>query len=98
MSGVSGGVLMLILGLIFPGTFSNSGLFGASAAVLGIGAVMAVYSPNYKVYLFVAFELSFNYFFLIPFALSTVFDLSVNTGGKISHIGGTLSDLFTGIS
>lgn len=96
MSGVSGGVLMLILGLIFPQAFSNSLLLGASAAVLGVGAVMAVYSPNYKVYLFGAFELSYKYFFLITFVLSTIIDLSVNTGGKISHMGGTLFGLIYG--
>lgn len=96
MSGLSGGVLMLVLGLIFPSAFSNAILLGASAAVLGVGAVMAVYSPNYKVYLFGAFELSYKYFFLITFALSTIIDLSVNTGGKISHIGGTLFGLIYG--
>ncbi len=96
MSGVSGGVLMLLLGLIFPAAFSQSLLLGASAAVLGVGAVMAVYSPDYKVYLFGAIELSYKYFFLITFALSTIIDLSVNTGGKISHVGGTLFGLVYG--
>lgn len=96
MSGVSGGVLMLLLGLIFPAAFSNSLLLGASAAVLGVGAVMAVYAPNYKVYLFGAFELSYKYFYLITFAVSTIIDLSVNTGGKISHIGGALFGLLYG--
>jgi membrane associated rhomboid family serine protease len=96
MSGLSGGALMLILGLIFPAAFSHSLLLGASAAVLGVGAVMAVYSPNYRVYLFGMLEISYKYFFLFTFALSTIIDLSVNTGGKISHIGGTLFGLAYG--
>jgi membrane associated rhomboid family serine protease len=90
MSGISGGALVLILGIIFPYSFGNAILIGASAAVLGVGAVMAIYSPNYKVYLFGTFELSYKYFYLLTFGVSTIIDLSVNTGGKISHIGGAL--------
>src|SRR5690348_15815009 len=39
MSGIAGGALMLILGLLMPDKFSHSILIGASAAVLGVGAV-----------------------------------------------------------
>lgn len=98
MSGLSGGALMLVLGMIFPGRFSNSILIGASAAVLGVGAVMAVYSPNYRVYLFGIWELSYKYFYLLVFGLNTVIDLSVNTGGKISHVGGALFGVLYGYS
>lgn len=90
MSGLTGGALMLVLGLVMPGRFSHSILIGASAAVLGVGAVMAVYAPNYKVFLFGVFELAYKYFFLIVFVINTLIDLSVNTGGKISHVGGAL--------
>jgi hypothetical protein len=51
---------------------------------------MAVYSPNYRVYLFGVVELPYKYFYLITFGVSTIIDLSVNTGGKLSHIGGAL--------
>jgi membrane associated rhomboid family serine protease len=96
MSGLCGGALVLILGIIFPESFAHSILLGASAAVLGVGAVMAIYSPNYRVYLFGAFELSYKYFFLITFVLSTIIDLTQNTGGKISHMGGTVFGLAYG--
>ena len=96
MSGLCGGALVLTLGLLFPESFGNSLLLGASAAVLGVGAVMAVYSPNYKVYLFGVLELPYKYFFLITFGVSTIIDLSVNTGGKISHIGGALFGVLYG--
>src|SRR5690606_16461497 len=86
MSVLAGGALMLILGLIMPARFSHSVLIGASASVLGVGAVMAVYSPNYKVFLFGVFQMSYKYFYLIVFVVSTVLDLAVNTGGKISHM------------
>jgi membrane associated rhomboid family serine protease len=96
MSGLSGGALMLILGLLFPESFGHSLLIGASAAVLGVGAVMAVYSPNYRVYLFGMFEMAYKYFFIMVFALNTIIDLSINTGGKISHIGGAVFGLLYG--
>lgn len=96
MSGISGGALILILGLLFPASFGHSMLLGASAAVLGVGAVMAIYSPNYRVYLFGVLEMPYKYFYLLTFGLSTVIDLSVNTGGKISHIGGALFGVLYG--
>jgi membrane associated rhomboid family serine protease len=96
MSGLCGAALILILGLIFPASFGNSMLLGASAAVLGAGAVMAIYSPNYRVYLFGIVEMPYKYFYLLTFGLSTIIDLSVNTGGKISHVGGALFGVIYG--
>lgn len=96
MSGISGGALILILGLLFPASFGHSLLLGASAAVLGVGAVMAIYSPNYRVYLFGVLEMPYKYFYLLTFGLSTIIDLSVNTGGKISHVGGALFGVLYG--
>lgn len=96
MSGVMGGALMLLLGIIFPEQFQNSRLIGASAAVMGVGAVMAIYAPNYRVYLFGVFDMAYKYFFLIVFCVNTILDLSVNTGGKISHVGGALFGLLYG--
>lgn len=88
MSGISGGILFLILGLILPESFSGHYLIGASAAVLGVIMVVAVYAPELKVNLFFVLEISFKYFALIVFLLSTVIDFAVNTGGKIAHVGG----------
>lgn len=97
MSGVSGGALLLVLSILFPDLFSpNAYLIGASASVLGVGAVMAVYAPTYRVYLFGMFELSYRFFYIIIFVVTTLIDLSVNTGGKISHMGGALFGLAYG--
>jgi membrane associated rhomboid family serine protease len=96
MSGIAGGALMLILGLVMPDRFSHSILIGASAAVLGVGAVMAVYSPNFIVHVFGVFAMPYKYFYLIIFAVNTIIDLSINTGGKISHVGGALFGVLYG--
>lgn len=95
MSGIFGGALLLILGLLFPITFAGGYLLGASAAVLGIIMVMAIYTPNYSVYVFIL-EMPFKYFALLVFVTSTVIDFASNTGGKIAHIGGALFGLLYG--
>jgi membrane associated rhomboid family serine protease len=96
MSGLAGGALMIILGMVMPGRFSNSILIGASAAVLGVGGVMAMYAPNFRVALFGVFEMAYKYFYLIVFVVNTIIDLSVNTGGKISHVGGAFFGVLYG--
>jgi len=98
MSGVMGGAVLMIVALLFPESFNggHTYLIGASASVLGIGAVMAVYAPNYKVFLFGMLEMPYKYFYLGLFAITTLLDPSENTGGKISHVGGALFGLIYG--
>lgn len=96
MSGISGAALLLVLGLLIPGSFFQTSLSGASSAVLGVIMVMAVYSPNYRVSIWGIFEMTYKYFALIIFILSTLIDFSLNTGGKIAHIGGVLFGLIYG--
>lgn len=96
MSGACGGALMLLMGIIMPQQFGYSLLLGASAAVMGVGAVMAVYAPTFRVFLFGIFEMQYRYFYIMIFVLNTIIDLSVNTGGKISHIGGAAFGLLYG--
>lgn len=98
MSGLAGGALTLVTGLLMPAFFANSFLVGASAAVLGVGAVLAIFAPNYPVYLFGILEMRYKFFFLFIFILTTVVDLSVNTGGKLAHMGGTLFGILYGYS
>lgn len=95
MSGIFGGGLLLGLGILFPEIFAGGYLLGASAAVLGIIMVMAVYTPNYMVFVFF-FEMKFKHFALLVFVTSTVIDFASNTGGKIAHIGGALFGVFYG--
>lgn len=96
MSGICGAALLLILGILIPGSFFNTTLLGASSAVLGVVMVMAVYSPDFKVSLFGAFTMSYKYFALLIFIVSTLLDFSFNSGGKISHVGGVLFGLTYG--
>jgi membrane associated rhomboid family serine protease len=92
MSGLSGALILIVSKLIYP-AFSGSYLMGASAAVMGIIAAQAVYTPNFTVHLFFVLQLPFKYFAIITFIISTLIDFSFNTGGKITHIGGALFGL-----
>jgi membrane associated rhomboid family serine protease len=96
MSGLIGAALLLTLGLILPNSFGNSYLLGASASVMGVVMVMAIYAPNYNVALFGIINMPYKYFAALVFVLSTVIDFSLNTGGKVAHIGGAAFGLLYG--
>ena len=88
MSGLCGGALVLVSGMLFPNLFGNAILLGASASILGVGAVMAIYSPGYRIFLFGMFEMRYSVYYLLIFIMTSLIDLNENTGGKIAHIGG----------
>ena len=96
MSGLMGGLILLILSAIFPIVFANSILFGASAAVIGIVTCLAVYIPNLPISLFGILEMKYKYYALLIFIVSTIIDFNINTGGKISHFGGAFFGLLFG--
>ncbi len=96
MSGLLGGVILLLLSMLFPHLFGGSVLLGASAAVIGVVMVLATYIPNLPVNLFGIIEMRFKYYALLIFALSSIIDFNINTGGKISHFGGAFFGLFFG--
>ena len=98
MSGLVGGALLLLCGLVFPASFAGSILIGASAGVTGVVMVMAIYAPNYPVSLWGLIQMPYKYFAALTFIMSTVIDFSINSGGKISHIGGAFFGLAYGYS
>jgi membrane associated rhomboid family serine protease len=96
MSGITGGLVLLVLSAIFPSTFAFAQLSGASAAMLGIVASMCIYRPNMPVLFFGIVEMKYKYMALIIFLSYTIIDFNINTGGKISHFGGVLFGLLFG--
>lgn len=92
MGGLFGGAFLLLMQLIFP-IFAGHYLMGASAAVMAIIVAQAIYTPNAPVQLFFVIQIPFKYFAIITFILSTLIDFTINTGGKITHIGGALFGL-----
>lgn len=68
-------------------------LMGASAAVTAVAVACAVYAPNMPVNVFIFGTFKLKWVVLALFLLNTVIDFSVNTGGKIAHLGGAIFGL-----
>ena len=90
LGGLSGGILYLLIALISPLYFYNTFLVGASAGVMAVVIATAVLVPDYVIHLFFLGPVRLKYLALISFILTTILDLSQNTGGKIAHLGGAL--------
>ncbi|MBN1388394.1 MAG: rhomboid family intramembrane serine protease [Bacteroidales bacterium] len=93
MGGLAGSLLYILSFNIFP-AFSEiihvSIALGASASVMAIVIATAAYVPDYSVHLFLLGRVKVKYIAIGIFLLTSVFDFSVNTGGKIAHIGGAI--------
>jgi membrane associated rhomboid family serine protease len=94
LGGISGAFTYVIAYNVFPAFSSIAGdsipLLGASASVMAIVVAIAVYVPDYTVYLFLLGRVKIKYIALGIFILTSVMDFSVNSGGKLAHIGGAI--------
>jgi hypothetical protein len=93
LGGISGAVVYIISFNIFPAfnqAVNDSVAIGASASVLAIVVAIAAYVPDYSVNLFLLGRIRIKYVALAIFILTSVMDFSVNSGGKLAHIGGAM--------
>ena len=93
LGGISGAVLYIISYNIFPGfeqQYLTSVALGASASVMAIIVAIAVYAPNYILNLMFIGQVKIKYIALSAFIFTSLLDFSVNSGGKIAHIGGAI--------
>jgi membrane associated rhomboid family serine protease len=95
IGGFIGGIVYVIVENMIPGGGYGS-LVGASAGVMAIVVAAAAYSPDYMMFPF-GFAMKLKWLALISFLLTSVIDLTQNTGGKVSHIGGALFGLIYGM-
>ena len=96
MGGLAGALLYIAVFNIFPafaGAVHVSIAMGASASVMALVIVTAVYLPDMELSLLFIGRVKLKYLALFTFLITSVFDFSVNTGGKIAHIGGALMGL-----
>lgn len=99
LGGLAGAVLYIAVFNIFPafaGTVHVSIALGASASVMALVIGTAVYLPDLELHLLFIGRVKLKYLALATFLITSVFDFSVNTGGKIAHIGGALMGLAYG--
>lgn len=93
LGGLAGALLYIVSFNIFPGLqdqAASSMALGASASVMAVVMAIAFLAPDYKIYVILIGPVKIIYVAIIAFILSSLVDFSVNTGGKIAHIGGAL--------
>lgn len=93
LGGLSGAFLYVLSFNIFPAFASVlqiSLALGASASIMAIVIAVAFYVPDHTVHMLFFGRVKIKYLALGVFLLTSVFDFSTNTGGKIAHIGGAL--------
>ncbi|MEZ5072722.1 MAG: rhomboid family intramembrane serine protease [Bacteroidales bacterium] len=94
IGGLSGGILFVLFYNLFP-VFApvkdQAIALGASASVMAVVVAVATYRPNRQMNLVFIGPVKIVYIALVMFILSSLVDFSVNTGGKIAHIGGALA-------
>lgn len=93
LGGLAGALLYIASFNLFPGfagVINLSVALGASAAVMAIVVATAVYVPDYTIYLMFIGPVKIKWVALVIFLMTSLFDFSVNAGGKIAHIGGAV--------
>ncbi len=94
LGGISGALMYVLSYNVFPAFAGIAGdsipLLGASASVMAIVVAIAAYVPDYTVYLFLLGRVKIKYIALGIFILTSILDFSVNSGGKLAHIGGAV--------
>jgi membrane associated rhomboid family serine protease len=93
LGGISGAIVYVLSFNIFPvftGIVAESVAIGASASVMAIVIAIAAYVPNYTIHMLLLGRIRIIYVALVIFILTSAVDFSVNSGGKLAHIGGAL--------
>jgi len=93
LGGLCGAIVYILAFNIFPvfrGVVNESAALGASASVMAVVIAIAAYVPDYTVRLFLLGKIKIKYLALAIFVLTSVMDFSVNSGGKLAHIGGAV--------
>jgi membrane associated rhomboid family serine protease len=97
LGGISGAIVYILSFNIFPaftGVVAESVAIGASASVMAVVIAIAAYVPDYTVQLFLFGRIKIKYMALAIFVLTSIMDFSVNSGGKLAHIGGAFFGYF----
>ncbi len=93
LGGLAGGLLYVLFYNVFPvfePARDSSIALGASASVMAVVVATATYQPERRMHLVFIGPVKIVYIALVMFILTSMVDFSVNTGGKIAHIGGAL--------
>ena len=93
LGGIGGAILYIAFYNLFPffeEVVAQSVALGASASVIAVVMAVATYVPERRMHLVFIGPVKIIYVALFFFIISSVVDFSVNTGGKIAHMGGAV--------
>jgi len=93
LGGLCGAIVYILSFNIFPafaGIVTDSVAIGASASVMAVVIAIAAYVPDYTINLLIIGRVKIKYMALAIFILTSVMDFSINSGGKLAHMGGAL--------
>ncbi len=93
LGGLAGGLLYVFFYNVFPvfePVRDGSIALGASASVMAVVVAASTYQPERRMHLILIGPVKIIYIAVIMFVFTSLVDFSVNTGGKIAHIGGAL--------
>ena len=93
LGGIAGALVYILSFNIFPvfsGMIPESVAIGASASVLAVVVAIAAYVPDYPINLFLLGRIKIKWIAVAIFVMTSVMDFSVNSGGKLAHMGGAL--------
>lgn len=91
LGGLTGGIFYIAGYNLFPAfseIVADSRLLGASASVIAIEAVLAVYVPNHTIHLMFVGPVKMKYLALFSIVLYVIGISSTNAGGNLAHLGG----------
>jgi membrane associated rhomboid family serine protease len=97
LGGICGALVYILSFNIFPaftGVVADSVAIGASASVMAVVIAIAAYVPDYTVQLILLGRIKIKYLALAIFIFTSVMDFSINSGGKLAHIGGAFFGYF----
>ena len=94
LGGFIGGLFYVLFYNLFPvfePVRANSIALGASASVMAVVVAAATFQPDRRMHLIFIGPVKIVYIALVMFIFTSLVDFSVNSGGKIAHIGGALT-------
>tara|TARA_B100000963_G_scaffold359405_1_gene386677 strand:+ start:2925 stop:3842 length:918 start_codon:yes stop_codon:yes gene_type:complete len=88
--GIVGAFLYLSFYNLTPGVGVNHLALGASGGVMAVMAAATTLNPNRYIRIILLGNVKIKWVFLVLFIATSVYNIDINTGGKIDHMGGAI--------
>lgn len=83
-----GAIFYLLFYNIISGSQEQHLALGASGGVMAIMAAATTLNPNKKIRVFLFGAIKIKWIFLFLFIMTSIYNIDINTGGKVDHMGG----------